>query len=450
MSSQRLDLHSRATGFGGLARQTAALLEVLSLAMLAPGTAHAKPADEAARRQEEFIREKGDRPIASIRIEGLRRTRQGVVEQWIECAVGKPLSSCDLPRIRERLYRLAIFSAIDIALNDQPEGVDVVFRLEEKWTLYPVPMFWYSPGTVLAGVVIVEANLLGYNKGLAIGGVYSNRGWYSLVGYNDPNIAYTNLFGSLHAFLGSGLVEDDAPDGSTEQSFDLTRFDFEYALGWTLWDRVSPTWNGGLRVARVGAIHVPGSEPATDANVAVQAFQLIYSDRRYRDFYDEGLRLSAEVQHAFPLDRASPAYNDAIFDAKWARPAPLAGFLDARAHAFVGAMPIAFEERLGGLDGSRTVPGSGLTAADRYASVALAYQVPLLTLTPGTATGQVFGEVGRYARNAEPAVTYGGPGVGFRFYLKRVAIPAVGLDLGYEVASRRVSLSIAVGYRPLR
>jgi hypothetical protein len=162
------------------------------------------------------------------------------------------------------------------------------------------------------------------------------------------------------------------------------------------------------------------------------------------------VRLSAEVQHAFALDGTSSAYNAAIFDAKWAAAAPLAGVLSAHAHAFTGSMPVVFEERLGGLDGSRTIPGSGLVAADRYASLSLEYQVPIVTLSPGTATGVFFGEVGRYARNDEAGVTYGGPGVGFRFFLNRVALPAVGVDAGYEVVSMRVAFSIAVGYRPLR
>jgi len=58
--------------------------------------------------------------------------------------------------------------------------------------------------------------------------------------------------------------------------------------------------------------------------------------------------------------------------------------------------------------------------------------------------------VGRYARNDDPAVTYGGPGVELRFYLKRVAIPAVGVDAGYEVGSKKVRFTLAVGYRPTR
>ena len=421
-----------------------------AVVLVGPGLARANDAADVGRAQAEVVRAHGDRPIAAIRIEGLRRTRPGVVQQWLSCVVGEPLSGCDLPRIHEQLHRLGIFSAIDVALNDRPEGVEIVVRLEEKWSLYPVPMLWYSPGTEIAGVILVEANLLGYNKGVALGAVYSNRGWYALAGYNDPNIAFTDGFGTVHAFLGSSLVENDRPDGSITQAFHMTRVDVEYQLGWTLFDRLSPAWTGGVRLARVGNVTVLGPEPASDATVFMQGFGLVYSDRRYRDLYDEGLRLSGEAQHAFPIDPRSRAYDDVIFDVKWTRPAPLEGFFDAHAHAFTGAVPVVFEERLGGIDGSRTLPGSGLFGADRYASLALAYQVPFAQVAPGTATVQVFGELGTYARNDEPAVAYGGPGAGLRFYLKRVAIPAVGVDVGYEAGSKRIAFSVAIGYRPLR
>lgn len=103
--------------------------------------------------------------------------------------------------------------------------------------------------------------------------------------------------------------------------------------------------------------------------------------------------------------------------------------------SFIGALPATLEERLGGLDNSRTIPGSGLVGIDKFGNLGVAYQVPLVTVKPGTMSAQVFGEVGRWVRSDEAWVTYGGPGVGLRFYLKQVAIPAVG---------------VAVGYRPLR
>jgi hypothetical protein len=431
-------------------RQASALVAAAAFVVVAPRVAHADPAEEIAHDQEAYVRDHGDRPIAAIRIEGLHRTKPAVVQQWVTCHVGAPLSSCDLVPIRERIYRLAIFRRTDVKLVDRPDGVEIVFAIEEKWSLYPVPMLWYTPGTEFAGLVIAEANILGYNKGLAVGGLISNRGWYTIAGYSDPNIAFTDGFFTIHAFFGSGLVEDDLPDGTIEQSFDMKRFDAEYVIGWTFLDRLSPALSGGVRGANIGTVHVPGVEPATNASVLLQGVALNYSDRRFRDLYDEGLRASAEAQHAFPLDHTTASYNVAIFDARYARRAFRGGYWEAHGRTFLGALPIAFEERLGGLDGSRTIPGSGLVAADKYAYLSLETQVPLVRLSLGTMSAGAFGEIGRYVRNAEPAVTYGGPGVGVRFFVRDVAIPAFGVDVGYEVGSRRFSFSVAIGYRPVR
>lgn len=419
-------------------------------AALGARSARAEPPPDVAGAVAEYVRAHGDRPIVGTRVEGLQRTRPAVVEQWLTCRVGALLSSCDLPEIRDRIYRLAIFRRADVTLVDAPGGVEIVITIVEKRSLYPVPALWYTPGTELAGLVLAEANLFGFNKGLAAGGVISNRGWYTIAAYSDPNVALTNGWGSLRLLYGSGTVENDAPDGSILQSFHMRRFDLEYVVGWTFWDRLSPALTGGVRSARVGSVSVPGDEAATDASVVMQGFALTYSDRRFRDRFDEGLRASVEVQHAFPALRGTAAYDTAILDLKYARRAVLDGFWELHAHAFFGALPPVFEERLGGLDGSRTIRGSGLVAADRFASASLELQVPLVRVSLGTMSAVGFAEIGRYARGEEAANVYGGPGVGLRFYLRDVAIPAFGADLGYDVASKRLAISVAIGYRPLR
>jgi hypothetical protein len=411
--------------------------------------AAAQSAGELEQAKAAFIQAHGDSPVAEIRLEGLHRTHSVVVEQWIDIVPGEPLSHCELGEIYERLNRLAIFTSIDVSLAPEEGGAVVTFRFDEKWSLYPVPIFWYFPGTEVVGLVVAEANLLGYNKGLALGGLYSNRGWYGLVAYTDPNIAFTPLWGSLHILFGRGLVENDAPDGTIEQDYDMSRCDVEYMVGWTFWDRLTPSWTGALRWAHVDAIRIPGAEPPVDSSALLQGLQVVYSDRRYRFLFDEGLRLSAEVQHAFPLESTTRPYEVLILDAKLARPVG-PGSIELDGRSFVASLPVVFEERLGGLDGSRTLPGSALVAADNYASLTLAFQHPLLATGLGTVTGVAFAELGRYQRNAEPGVVYGGPGAGLRFYLERVAIPAVGIDLGYEVGSGRVAFSVVVGYRPTR
>jgi hypothetical protein len=419
------------------------------LPTLALLVAAAQPADEPEQVQAEFIAQHGDLPVTAVHVEGLHRTHPVVVNQWIDITPGAPLSRVDLRTIYERLNRLAIFASVKISIAPEGGGAAVTIAFDEKWTLYPVPIFWYFEGTEVAGLVLAEANAFGLNKGLALGGIYSNRGWYALAAYNDPNIAFTPLFGGIHAFVGRGLVENDAPDGSIEQSFDISRVDVEYGLGWTLWDRLSPGVTGAFRWAHVDAVHTPGAEPAVDAAAIVQGLQLIYSDRRYRLLFDEGVRVQAEWQHGFPIEAATGAYDALILDAKLALPLG-PGSVELDSHVFLASMPVVFEERLGGIDGSRTLPGGGVVAADRYASVTLGYQHPILATGFGTLTGVVFGELGRYERNAEGPVGYGGPGAGLRFYLQRVSIPAIGVDAGYEVGSGRVAFSVVVGYRPSR
>jgi hypothetical protein len=397
-----------------------------------------------------YIAEHGDQRVVAVRLEGLQHTHPMVVEQWIDIHPGDMLSRCDLDGLYERINRLAIFSSTHIELEERDDGVAIVIRIDEKWTLYPVPIFWFFPGTEVAGVILVEANAFGYNKGWALGGVYSNRGWYAIAGYIDPNIAFTSLWGRLEAFVGSGLIENDNVSGVAVQEYDDTRVDVQYALGWTFWDRLSPTLTGALRSAKVDDIKIAGIDPPTDVTLIEQGVKLIYSDLRYRFYYDAGTRLSVELQHGFPIDGHTAAFDGLVADATIALPVLDRSAFQASFHATYANFPVVIEDRLGGLDGSRTLPGGGLIAADKYVQGTVSYQVPLATAGIGTLTGLVFAEAGSFSRNDEPSVLYGGPGAGMRFYLRQVAIPAVGVDVGYELGSKQASLSVVIGYRPTR
>lgn len=434
---------------------------VAAAMLLAPAARAAQAPDDAphyrggsaielAGVRDAFIAQHGDLPIAAIRLEGLRRTHPVVIDQFLHAGPGDLLSSLNVVDLYERLYGLAIFSSVAIELVPTDDTVTIVIRIEEKWTLYPVPLIWLFEGTEVVGLVLAEANAFGYNKGLAFGGVYSNRGWYTIAAYVDPNIAFSSFWGNLEGFAGSGFVENDAPDGHIAQSFDLTRVDVQYAVGYTLWDRLSPTLTGAFRWGKVEKVHVPGAEPPSGVMFVDQGLKLIYSNRKYRFYYDEGVRLSAEVQHGFPVDGKSPAFNGVIVDGSVETHVLGESSVAASFHATVADFPVVFEDRLGGLDGSRTLPGGGVIAADRYLSGTIAYQLPLATAGFGTLTGLVFAEAGAYARNDEPVTSYGGPGTGLRFYLRNISVPAVGVDVGYELNSQRVSFSVVIGYRPSR
>jgi hypothetical protein len=427
-------------------------LAVGLLLLLRASTARAlqSSGDDAESARSTFIASHRDSVVREVSIEGLRRTDPRVVRQWLPVLENEPVSAFDARAAWESLSRLGIFSSIDISFASLPDGgVGIHVKLAEKWTLYPVPMLIYYPGTQIAGLILAESNAAGLNKGWALGGVYSNRGWYTLAAYVDPNIAFTNLYGRVSGFVGSGLLENDTPGGHILQSFDLDRYDVQYSLGYTIGGRFSPTWTGAYRAARVGDIHVPGDDMPMGGAVVSQGVKLIYNDRRARLYYEKGLRSTIEYQHAFAVGDTDLSFDNLVSETSFTHETFRDQTLQWGLYWAFAELPPVFEYRLGGLEGTRTLPAA-LVAADKYVSATAIYQVPFWSGGWGTATLVGLIEGGAYRRDEHRAVGYWGPGGGISLYLAKVATPTLGFDVAYEMVSGTVNFSVVVGFRPTR
>ena len=109
-----------------------------------------------------------------------------------------------------------------------------------------------------------------------------------------------------------------------------------------------------------------------------------------------------------------------------------------------GQRPLLSEEPLSGRDGFRTLPFGKATAKDFW-STAVAYDLPVLTQSWGAVVISSFYEHGWYRSAAAGEHDFYGPGAGFRVYLRKLAIPALGVDAAYNLQSDQTVFSIAVG-----
>jgi hypothetical protein len=397
-----------------------------------------------------FITAWGDRAIEEVRAQGLVHTRMGVIRQWLAAERGQPLSRFRAGAAWENLSRLGIFSAVDIDFSPGVEGgVDITVTVEEKWTLYPVPMLLFYEDTQLGGLIVADSNAFGYNKGWAVGGVYSNRGWYALAAYVDPNIAFTNFYGRLSLLGGSGLLENDTPAGTDRQTFNLDRFDAQYSLGYTIGGRFSPTWTGAFRHAHVGDVMLAGPEPPQDGTVISQGVKLIWNDRRTRSYYEKGLRSSIEYQHGFSVGGNDASFDNLISETSYTTEVVYDHTVQLGLYWAWSELPTVFEHRLGGLEGTRTLPAA-LVAADKYVSATAIYQWPFWRASWCTAVALALFEGGAYRQDGQSEVEYYGPGAGLSVYLTRVATPTIGVDVGYEMVTGTPSFSLSIGFRPTR
>ena len=113
-------------------------------------------------------------------------------------------------------------------------------------------------------------------------------------------------------------------------------------------------------------------------------------------------------------------------------------------HGGAGEMPPAFETRIGGMAGYKTLPSNEISA-DYYISGTLTWECPFYHSSFLTVTAAASWEQGAFKKDDHGMQNAFGPGAGFRVYLKKIAIPAVGLDLVYNIEARELLFAGSVG-----
>jgi hypothetical protein len=83
--------------------------------------------------------------------------------------------------------------------------------------------------------------------------------------------------------------------------------------------------------------------------------------------------------------------------------------------------------------------------ADRWGSGAVLYDLPVLSGGWGALVISHYWEAGAYTNDEVDPRLFWGPGGGFRVYLRQVAIPALGLDLAYNVPDGGLVFSFTLG-----
>ncbi|GAB4440028.1 MAG: hypothetical protein OHK0011_22540 [Turneriella sp.] len=379
-----------------------------------------------------------------IIVTGLNRTDENVVRQFVTIKPGEPISTDDAEEVRTQIERLRIFSQTRVELTEQEsnspcrELCDLKITVREKWSLYPIPVYVRYRDTEIGGAFAVESNFLGQNKGLAVGALASNRGWQALAGYTDPHIGYTRFTTTFRYLAGKVFIEDATPAGIFTDSYTMMRHDFQSVTGYQ--------WLSGFFV---GAIAGYRSAVVTDAPALAAASvlnlgtRLRYSNVTPTGYFQTGYESTLDLERgvAFagePLSVISSASAAHFRLSSWQFVSFLASFQYSE-------YPRQLEQRLGGWQGTRTLPAL-LVPADRFAVAAINYQVALFTFPWATFAALAFVDAGSAVHDREHPVYFWGPGAGVRMYLSEITVPALGVDAARDMLSGQLQISFFIGY----
>lgn len=412
-----------------------ALLPALILASLSAAYA-AEPTGKRAADSEKVI--------GKISIRGLARTREGVILQYLPVRAGDKVADLDIDQLRVYLERLRIFSQVTIQLKEVDEEsacrahCTLLIEVKEKWSLYPIPVYVKYRDTEIGGAFLVESNAMGENKGVALGGLISNRGWQGLIGFTDPHIRYTQFTTTLRYLTGRVFIEDATAAGNVTRSYTLMRHDIQSATGYQTRSGFFAGVLAGYRSAELTEL-----QPLQSSSVMNLGVRFKYSSVTPKDFFQSGLESQLDLEKGIVF--AGEDLHVISSANAWHTKTAKHQFLSLLFSFQYSHYPQVLEQRLGGWQGTRTLPAL-LVPADQFAVTAINYQYGFLNLSWVTFSALVFVDAGVARRDGHTPIQFWGPGAGMRMYLREITVPALGIDIARDMLSEQLQLSFFIGY----
>ena len=372
------------------------------------------------------------------------KTSKSVVLARIQVEQGQPLSSFNPEKTLQRLRKLNLFHAIAVDYEPSGNGVGIIASLKEKMTLIPLPVMRFSGTYQAYGLFLLDMNFLGLGKKLYGGVMYiPPQGWKVQVGYVDPEVMATDFIITSKLVIGAQIFENSFPGSPVFQRFQLFHFHGECTAGYRFLENHSLSL---LSMYRIGNSSSPKN--ALDVPPSIQAYYqgVRY---RYRDLYFKqvltfGLDITADYARGIPVSGDLKGHDYSRLLAKYSLPVFARHRLSLLVHGGAGEMPPAFETRIGGMAGYKTLPSNEISA-DYYISGTLTWECPFYHSSFLTVTAAASWEQGAFKKDDYGMQNAFGPGAGFRVYLKKIAIPAVGLVLVYNIEARELLFAGSVG-----
>lgn len=122
--------------------------------------------------------------INKVEITGNSKTKKEAILKWAGIHVGKVLSNEEIEEIIENLKRIYQFNLKKVEFKNETLYIDI----EDKWSVFPVPMIAQSGNYYSRGLLIYENNFLGKLGTVAPGIFWTNSGLNGIFYWQQDNV----------------------------------------------------------------------------------------------------------------------------------------------------------------------------------------------------------------------------------------------------------------------
>lgn len=368
--------------------------------------------------------------ISEIRVKGLKRTRYQTVLNILELKKGDTVEVESIGDIEQKLLKAKIFqNEIIVELDPISEFyADLNIQVEDKWTLIPLPFFSYSQDSLSYGGIFIESNLLGMKHSL-ISGVF----------YNDGNLTSFGVWGLPKKNNNTLSFTLSLNQGEKNQA------DF-YGDSVNVID--NNIYGGGVNFTRDLTGELSGRVTfkimsQNGDSVLENNYNIIYDNTTVGDFFTTGVKSTIGYDSDFIIEE-NKYYKSFNFELEAGTTANN-NLINVTLKSTYSLDKDNYYSLFGKTKGSLIIPKREIYINSAVYGQFI-YEHNIIDFDWGYITIPIFYEAGVIESHGDENVYgYHGPGGGLNLYMKKAAVPAMGLFYIYDIENDRYNFSFSIG-----
>lgn len=393
--------------------------------------------------QEEFIKQFGDREVVEITINGLRRTTEKTLKYWLEIDTGKSVSGYNVLNINKRIEDKKIF-ALEKKVEFFPTARDAVMiiTVAEKFSLFAVPFFNSVDGDKMYGGAALDSNFWGYGSTLLAVGAFSKKDITTFVLLKQDEMLHNEYAGQLiinyrtNEIEMTDIYENPAYYESKQKTITLggsigKKFlDKKFTLGPDLeWQKINmDNEEGNLE---------------KDANFLFPGLKMTYDNTNQNFVFRDGFKLESLTSRIISLNDNYADFFRSATKLSYSQTFNSKVNFTLKNNFGLFDRPDIAEEGLSIFHGSKSLP-NGSIYADDWLNGALVLEHTLISKHKLNPTLSYYYEAGYY-HNDSLNEKYHGIGSELKVYFDKVAIPAIGIGVAYNLTTENVIMTFSFG-----
>jgi hypothetical protein len=383
--------------------------------------------------------------ITSISISGLKRTRLSTAERPLKKFIGIEADKLDTNEVLAAIINTGILEPVSVEIQETEPGKRVLtVTVQEKWSIFPVPVFIASTEGISAGGAIYDANAFGLNDKLFLAGLYFTGSWLVAGGYmHAPPGGRIPGWSAMGSFSRENR-EDRDQRYNVLRSFELDTIAFRAGLNSHLLEN-SDLLSFSAYVSYEGKILRNQEKAQNGPDEGLHMFSTGVGLSLGKNSWD-GYFLSQEevsLRYGFNVSHTGDYFHALQFRAAWDK-SLIPGFrVKVRTGiVFEPGVPVLFESSP--FASQVAILPRDFTAR-HYVGASAGLEKYLFKISMGTfSVSAAYQAVYSHGSILEGSFDHGVTGT-LSFYLSRLALPAVGVGFAYNVKENYFQGAFSIG-----